>query len=195
MAEVLGPVVGMGYSLWKALESDDPDKWKVWERALPTAMASASKATRRGVRDEESFRGGGAVAKFDPQNMEHRAELIAQAFGFGTTRVNQRFELRASQEGMKQYWVVRRSLVMENFAYALMSRDQEAIADARKALKRFNQNTPSPGLKIDVDTLTQSVDERFRRGELRERGIPNESAFVPLYRRQEALFPEGAPAR
>lgn len=196
MAEVLGPVVGMGYGFWKALESDDPDKWKVWERALPTALQGASKSLRRSSlqaagfqgRGEETFRGGGSVAEFDPHNSEQRAENIAQALGFATTRVNQRFELRASQESLKQYWTTRRAMVMENFAYALMSQDQEAIADARRALVRFNKEIPSPALAIRRDSLTKSIKQRFKRAELREQGIPNEKAFQFLYKRQEEQF-------
>lgn len=194
LAEVLGPVVGMGYGMWKALESNDPDKWKVWERAMPTVLSGASKAVRRETRGEESFRGGGAVAEFDPHDMEHRLENLMQAFGFATTRVNQRFELRASQESLKQYWVIRRSAVMENFAYALLSEDDGTIASARRRLAQFNKEAPAPGLKINGETLKQSVQERFRRGHLREVGIPNEHAFRFLYQQLEAANPEGAPS-
>ena len=181
MAEMLGPVVGVGYNMWKSLESEDPDTWKVWERSMPTALASASKAARRGVRGEESFRGGGAVAEFNPYNDEDFAELAAQTFGFATTRVNQKYEQRASQERMKMYWVTRRTKVLENYAYAVMSEDQEGIADARKAITRFNDTAPVGMRRLGAETIQQSIKERFRRATLREEGVPSEKSMRSLY--------------
>jgi len=193
IVEAMGPVAGIGYNFWKIMESDDPDRWKVWERALPAAIQGASKAVRRSVRGEETFRGGGAVATFDPQDTEQFLEAVAQGFSFATTRVNQRFELRASQEGLKQYWVIRRSKVLENFAWAILQEDNEAIAIATKRLNLFNKQAPAPGLRINAKKLRESVFERFRRGHLREVGLPNEKAFRGLYLKQQELFPEGAP--
>lgn len=186
----LGPIAGIGYNLWKALSARDPDTWKVWERAMPTAMKSASQAVRRWDRGEESFRGGGAVAKFDPHNWEHRAEVVANAFGFQPARVGQRYEERSLQEGMKQYWLSRRALVLENYAYAWLTKDPEAMADARSAVGRFNSEAIAPQLKISVDTLQGSLQQRLRRSDLRTEGLPSEDAFVPLYKRVSSVFPQ-----
>jgi hypothetical protein len=185
----LGPIAGIGYNLWKALTSRDPDTWKVWERAMPTAMKSASQAVRRWDRGEESFRGGGSVAKFDPHNPDQRAELVANALGFQPSRVGQRYEARSLQEQMKQYWLSRRALVLENYAYAYLSKDPEALADAKAALNQFNSEAVSPQLRIGIDTIMNSLTQRIRRSDLRTEGLPNEDAFVPLYRKINALFP------
>lgn len=193
MAEVLGPVVGVGYNIWKALESSDPDTWKVWERALPTALQGVSKAVRRQTRGEETFRGGGTVVSFDPFDQNSFAENVAQTFGFATTRVNQRFELRHSQEELKRYWIARRSAVMENYAWAILNEDKEALELAVKKLRQFNKEAPAPGLRISGTKLKQSIRERFRRGHLREIGVPSETAFRGLFRELEEANPEGAP--
>ncbi len=193
MAEVLGPVMGMGFNIWKAMESDDPDTWKVWERALPTAMQGVSKAIRRQSRGEETFRGGGAVVQFDPYDDVAWAENVAQSFGFATTRVNQRFELRTSQEELKRYWVARRSKVMENYAWAILSEEKEAREAALKRLRVFNKEAPAVGLRINSEQIRNSVRERFRRGHLREQGMPSEKAFRGLFQQLEQANPEGAP--
>ncbi len=191
--DAMGPVAGIGYNLWKVLESEDPDQWKVWERAMPAAIAGASKAVRRLSRGEETFSGGGEVVAFDPQDTEQFLESTAQFFSFATTRVNQRFELRASQEGLKQYWVIRRSKVLENFAWAVMSEDQEVINLATKRLHIFNKQAPSVGLRINAKTLKSSIRERFRRAHLREVGMPSEKAFRGIYQELGEAFPEGLP--
>jgi len=193
MAEVLGPVMGVGFNIIKALDSDDPDTWKVWERALPTSMQGISKSIRRQHREEENFRGGGAVVKFNPLDIEQRMENVAQFFSFATTRVNQRFELRHSQEELKRYWVARHTAVMENYAWAIIQEDKEGLEMALKRLRKFNKEAPAAGLRIDSKKLKQSVRERFRRGHLREIGVPSEKAFRGLFKDLEEAFPEGAP--
>ena len=194
LIDTLGPVIGVGYNLWRSLADDNPDSWKRWERAMPTAMQSVSKSFRREERGEESFRGGGAVVKFEPQNAEHRAENIAQALGFSPTRLNQRQELRFSQEQLRQYWTTRRAMLMESYAYAILGDDSEAMDRALKKIREFNEVVPARQLGIQADNLRESVKQRYRRRYLREAGIPNERAFVPLYHRIEQLYPEGADA-
>jgi hypothetical protein len=190
LVDALGPVTGIGYGFWKVLTSRDPDQWKTWERAMPTAMKSASQATRRWQRGAETFRGGGSVATFDPHDTEHRAELVANALGFQPSRVTDRYELRSLQEELKQYWLARRALVLENYAYAWMSHDPEAISDVKEAVRRFNSEAPAPALKVSLDTLQNSLQQRLRRADLRTEGLPSETAFVPLYKRVAQAFPE-----
>ncbi len=180
---------------------NDPDTWKVWERALPTAMQGVSKSIRRSNvdlgpiegRGEETFRGAGAVAKFDPFDLEERLENVAQFFSFATTRVNQRFELRHSQEELKRYWVGRQSAVKENYAWAILTEDKEVIELALKKLRQFNKEAPAVGLRVNAKKLKQSIREQFRRGHLREIGVPNEKAFREPFRKLAEAFPEGAP--
>lgn len=181
VVDVLGPVSGMGYNFWRALTDQNPDKWKVWERAMPSALGSASKALRRGIRGEESFRGGGAVAKFDPNNLESRLEVIANALGFQPTRVTQAYEQRGFQEDLRRYWTTRRAMVMENYAYGVLSGDPELRADTVDELKQFNQEAPSPQLRVSAQQILSSLRQRTKLANLREQGVPNQRAFVPLY--------------
>lgn len=189
MQDLLGPVMSVPFNLFKAMESTDPDTWKTWERAMPTALASASKAWRRSERGEETFRGGGAVLKFEPNDIDHRMENILQALGFSPTRITQRYERRASQEDMRKYWTVRRAAAIENYAYAIMSGDKDTLDGALKGIRDFNHEAPAGALRISSETVQKSLSERFRRAGQRERGQPNEDAFVPLYSGVERLYP------
>jgi len=188
----LGPVAGIGYTFWKTLMSQDPDQWKSWERAMPSAMRVASQATRRLSRGEESFRGGGAIEKFDPLDSEHRAELIANSLGFSPSRLSSEYEKRSAQEDLKQYWTVRRAMVLENYAWALLSEDMDARADSLEALRNFNRDAPSPRLRLSPDQIRDSLKQRTRLRTLREQGLPNEKAFQPLYRQVSEQYGGGA---
>ncbi len=196
MIDVFGPVAAIPYQVFRAAMDQNPNTWKVWERTLPSAMKSMSTALRRsniesvGGQGAETFRGGGEVARFSPQETEHRAENLAQFFGFATTRVNQRYESDFSIENMKRYWVIRRALIMENVAYARMAGDPETIKDAWAALRTFNDSTPDPALRINGDQLTRSLKQRFRRASLRERGIPSELLFRRISQSMRELYPE-----
>ena len=190
IADIAGPVAGIPYQLWRAMSDHNPDSWKVWERTLPIAFKNMSASLRRGYRGEETFRGGGTQTQFDPQDMEHRAELIANFLGFAPTRVNQRYEADFSIQKMKQYWAIRRALVMENVAYARMAGDREAIADAMRHLHEFNDSTPDRALRINLDQLMRSLSQRFQRASLRERGIPSELLYRRIVRDMRELYPE-----
>ncbi len=180
----------MGYTAWRASIDTNPDTWKVWERAMPSAIKGVSKGFRRIAEGQETYRGGGAIAKFEPHNAEHRAENLFQMLGFATTRVNQRQEADFRIQNIKQYWAIRRAMVMENVAYAHMTGDPEAYADALKRLDDFNDSVPDLALAINGKQLKQSLKQRYRRGSLRERGIPSERLFLRLVQTLREQFPE-----
>lgn len=188
LVEMLGPVAGIGFGFFKALESNDPDVWKTWERAMPSAFKAASQAARRGLRGVETDRNGDAVLSFQWTNPEARGEILAQALGFQGTRLSQQYELVGIQQEMKQYWTARRAAVIENYAMALLSQEQEAIADARSALEKFNFQAPTPKLKVTGTSIKQSMVQRLRRRTLRENGIPTEKAFIPLYQNLNEIY-------
>ena len=82
---------------------------------------------------------------------------------------------------------------MENYAWAILTEDKEGLELAVKKLKQFNDEAPAGGLRISGTNLKQSIRERFRRGHLREIGIPSETAFRGLFRELEEANPEGVP--
>ena len=190
MVDVFGPVAGMGYNTWRAATDSDPDVWKRWERAMPSALKGLSKGLRRGSREEETYRGGGQLAVFDPHDLEARAENLAQMLGFATTRVNQRLEADFRIQNTKQYWALHRAMVMEDVAYAYMSGDPEAYSDSINAVHTFNASVPDPMLQVQGKQLQQSLKQRFRRSSLRELGLPSERLYLRLVQSMRELYPE-----
>lgn len=189
VVDAMGPVAGIPYNLWKALESNDPDVWKKWERAMPVALKSLSKATRLATRGEETFRGAGSIAKFDLQDTAHRSELIAQSFGFAPTRLNQANQLIGVKEDMRRFYMTKRTLLLESLAFTQGRPEQK---DIWQAIHRFNKSLPQGGarLMITPKVVRESLKQRARVGALRTQGLPTERALVPAYRNLEQAFPE-----
>ena len=190
IAQIMGPVFGMPYMLWRASEDNNPDTWKRWERAMPSMIKAGSKAMRFATRGEEEFRGGGAVAKFDQNDMLNRAEEIAQGLGFTPTRIAQRYELSAAQQNIKEYYSVRRAMLLDDYAFLIQHRDPEAAADLRRAIHDFNTTAPSPALRITADTLKRSLEQRQKLATAREQGTTLQKTYKPLYRETAQAYPE-----
>lgn len=188
IVEVMGPVAGMPYVLWRAMNDSNPDSWKRWERAMPTAMKSASRSLRWFERNEETMRGGASLIEFDPLDIDHRVEKIAQAFGFAPTRLNQQYELRGFQEDAKRFYLTKRQLLLEDYAYAKMTRNQEMLADVRKAIRMYNHSAPAMQLKITPETIRTSLAERKRKAALRSQGQPDARMLRPVYREIESAY-------
>ena len=82
---------------------------------------------------------------------------------------------------------------MENYAWAIVTEDKEAKEAAQTRLRLFNKEAPAAGLRINSTQLNESIRERFRRGHLREIGMPSEKAFRLIFKQLELANPEGAP--
>lgn len=188
MIDIMGPVAAMGYNLWKMVESNDPDTWKRYERAMPIAMKNASKAIRYSVRGQETLSDATSFMKFDPQDPEQMGEVVAQGLGFTPQRLRAKYELRASQEEARRYWLTRRATIMQMYGYAQLTR--EGRADAKKALRKYNTSVPDPRLKIRQSDIMKSLKQRrYRKSEI-EAGRPTEKRLQNLYHGKERLYPE-----
>ena len=194
VAAALGPVAGIPYNLWKTYESSDPDIWKKWERAMPVAVKSLSKATRLGARGEETFRGGGTVVPYDIHDMETRVALLTQAFGFTASKLSQKYELMGIKDDMRRYYSMRRQMLMEDYAYAIEAGNREATADAKRAVYEFNNGLPegAGALRISQRILSDSIKQRKRRARLRTIGLPNEKGLRAPFQQVDQLIPNAA---
>jgi hypothetical protein len=190
MVDVLGPVAGIGYGFWNAMNSSDPDTWKVWERAMPTALKSASQFARRSERGEESFRGGGAIAEFDPTDPEQRLELVFNMLGFTPSKVSNAYEVMGSKENLRKYWTSRQAMVMENYAMARRSGHPEVIADANESVREFNMQVPDPLLRLTPEKIRRSMKARAVKIKNREAGLPHQKSYLRLYEEIDRIYGE-----
>ena len=188
--DILGPVAAIFYNMVEAMGSQDPDTWKRFERTLPAALKGLSKASRVASRGGEEFRRGGEVIDYDPSDLEHVTEQIAQAFGFSPTRRNDRYKLRAHQEDHRAFYMTYRSELLEAFNYVRRSKDPEGLKDVKDAIKRYNRQVPDRRLKISGKTLARSQKATDNRAKLREEAAAFEKGFKRPFREIKKLFPQ-----
>lgn len=189
----LGPVAGIGVSVYKAVTSNDPDTWKRTEQALPVAVKNASKAVRYATRGEETTRGDVQFLAFDGGTPEHWAEITTQALGYTPTRMAQKREIYGEQMQAALFWRARKSVLFEAYGYARMSEDREGIADATKAIKQHNDSLTAPELqafKISRRDLKRNLENRYRIAAKKERGLAPRESEELLYRHIRMQYEE-----
>jgi hypothetical protein len=125
---------------------------------------------------------GRRLVPIDPHDARHSAELIAYAMGLTPTRLRERMDEDRAKFESRAYYMLKRELVLKDMAFAMLARDREARADAFRAIQQYNRSAPI-GLGISPSDMKRSVLDRLRRGRLREKGLPYERRFRPLYHR------------
>ncbi|QGH73562.1 MAG: putative DNA methylase [Siphoviridae sp. ct7UA22] len=190
-ATILGPIGGMMLGVIEALGySKEEDNWKRWEKTLPVFMKNASQGLRWATQGEETTSNQMQVVQFETP--EQRAEVALKTLGFTPTRIDQtRRQMRAAQESV-MYYQVRKQMIMDDFWYARQTKDREVIADARQAIRDFNNEVRSAGMPafiIQGDTLKTSLSQRAKARALSERGLPADIRTRMAQRQAEKLIP------
>ena len=185
---IAGAAIAVPLGLIRAVASDDPDTFKVWERAMPTALKSILRAGRFTTRGEETGSAGGRIAEFNIYDTDQRAEIIAQGLGFRPTRLAKEQELRWLQRQHVTYYQTRRAIILKDFDYAMKTKDREAIADAKRALRMYNKSVPSGSLKIRPEDLLSSRKRRAKSRVLESHGKNTSRKNLPILRDVERRF-------
>lgn len=188
--DVGGAAISAGMLLLQALADDNPDGFKRWERAMPSALKSVSKAYRFATRGEETDRSGGTILTFDKTDPQQLAEIAAQALGFSPSRLReqQRF-MRAAFEHVA-FWRIQQTILLTEFDYARRIGDPKQVRRVRELIFKYNRDVPDPRLRITAKTIRRSLKGRVRRRALTERGLPTERKFAGIVRKLETeAFP------
>lgn len=157
---VAGAVAAIPVGFYQALTSTDPNIVKRVEKAMPKFMRSISAATRKAVTGEETNRAGVPIVKYDIENAEHRAELIAQALNFQTTRESRAKEKHYLTQNIAKYYETRRRLLLEDLSYALRTEDKKMYSQAWVAVMKYNKNAPL-GFTIAGQDVMRSIKSRM----------------------------------
>jgi hypothetical protein len=155
---------------------------------MPSALKMASQAVRRGTTGAEEFRGGGAIATWDPNNPEDRMSLAMNMLGFQPSKVSTAYEVIGAKENLRRYWTMRQAMVMENWAFAKRSNDPELMADAREAMLEFNESVPDPMLRLTSEKIRRSMKARQKKINQREMGLPSEKVYRRLYQEIDQIY-------
>lgn len=164
MAAALGPVAGIGINALKGVQDMSEGRYlRGLESIMPTALRAPLKAWRYGT--EGVLDKSGIVV----QDQVDAAEPLGQASGFSSSSVRNSFEGKSAIVQHDRALQARRSTLVEQFAMAAMSGDEDGKADARKDIAKFNEK--NPGRRIQPLQLAQSVRTRTKRIEQAQEGV------------------------
>jgi len=128
---------------------------------------------------------GRKLMEFDVNNPEHVGEIVGQLMGLTPTRIARDREANAMAREMVAYYLTRRQLVMDKLQQAVG--DQQDMAEARRALIRFNTEAPTP-FRIDGRSARSALQSREKTQYLRERGLPPNRRLWEEYRKIQELY-------
>jgi hypothetical protein len=192
--EILGPAWNIPIQLVSSLSSGSPDRWREWEKALPKALASVSKAYRWAERGYASnYAGHPTGTTFDLNNPHEVTELVGQSLGFTPTRLVNEREQTWERKSAAQYWTGRRRTIMQQFSYSMTRGNRETQADMKKAVHEFNRSVPDPTLKIGPDSLQKSVKGRYKAEVKTRLGLPSGRQGTKLYQKFADAWEEDSP--
>lgn len=193
-----GAALGVGFNLYRAL-MDQSTGWtdvKRWEKAMPRALAAASRGYR--AYTEERVRGKGGpnsaptVVPFDPRDTEQVTEAIAMALGYTPLRVSAAWDAIIAKQEIETKLKIEQSLVLQNHFEAQQGGRAEEIDRANQAVRDFNDQLPDwgRGYKISAETPYKSIEARAYDKALKEAGVSSQSRNRPVDDYVRSLFPE-----
>lgn len=199
MAERLaGPGFGWMFAFiqWQ-MENRGATDSHTWEKLLPRAGRSATKALRMYGDGGETTSGGVKIAEFDVTDPDDLQQLVAQALGFAPTKVTTAWEVARETRDELQVYKARRTALYAQYARALRSPEKGVIEDVQAAIKGYNEEVrkTDPTMVITGDQIKQSMQARTRARVLGERGLPQQKSQMPVARRIQELFPGYKPVR
>jgi len=161
-------------------------------KMMPGAIGAVSKSIDAYIAQENRPTYGvttknGMRLTFDPETGEYRnlttSELVFMALGFNPTILKENRDARYRATSEILYWQIRRSDLLDNWREARTSLDEGGVASARQEIQKFNEQVPSPKLRITGKTLGDSwrnhqkairAEERFGAQAKMYRGIGSE---------------------
>ncbi len=193
LIELGGPVMGIGYQMYRGLADDHPNTWKRFERMFPTALKNVSQGARWAqihpfADDQGKVRMKNGAVVYSFEDTQGRAEAAAKMLGFAPTNVNQEWEKRGAKAEATKYWGIRRKLVYDNLWYMQLMKDREGLADARRKLRQFNKDVPFGAMRITQEDIRKSMKGRAIRKQLSEAGLPSRKDEVQLYRHIGSIY-------
>jgi hypothetical protein len=194
LVDIGGPVAAMFAGLIGAIDSEDPDVWRRFEKATPVFVKNVMQAQRfasQGMRDSR----GALLAEFDVSDTEHVGELVAKNFGFQPTKISTSYEKVSAQYRQGAYWMTRRQQLMKRYKFIKRQEgidNREALADHRKAVREYNlevgKHPELRKLRLSQKTLNDSWKKAKRMIRKREQGKATQSMLQGVYERVDQQY-------
>jgi hypothetical protein len=176
--DVLGPATGLGYAITSAMaDSDNPDAFKRWERAMPRIIRFVTKAHEGLTKGAVSTRAGRPIMEVDSDDPRHLAEMAALAMGAVPTRLSRQWNYERKVWEWVNYISARRRAVMRAGVKAQEDDDaemRETYREMKSELDRDLRSAKVPGaMRLSVTDRDVGLEVRKRqRQSMQGIGVP-----------------------
>ena len=172
MAAALGPVAGIGVNVLKGAQHMSEGRYAMGlEAMLPSALRGPVKALRYAEEGVQDKSGISILDQVSP------AAVTGQALGFSPSAARNAQEGKSAILAHDRALGERRQELLTKIARATMAKDEEAKAEAREEIKRFNEK--NPGRRINPNHIMASVHGRQKRINQAQDGV-----YLPRNRRE-----------
>ena len=183
-----GAFISGAAGIGRAIFDDNPDQWKRWEKAMPAALRSVSKAARYAVRGGEETQSGVGIADFDMHDTREKMELVLQSLGFTPREVSKGWEEFIAVQQTIRYYESWKGMLLSSFNDAYDMKDDEQKKEVRQRIKEYNRQVPFGEMKITSRSLLDSRRSYQRSHVLNERGIDPQRSYRRLRSEVQDVF-------
>lgn len=178
--QLLGPVVGIGASAFKAADlMAEGNVERGVEAMLPKAVRDLLRAGRYAVEGVQTTKGDEVV----PREEVGPLDIAMQAMGFTPDEIRRQWDTNAMRKDYERYKIDRRRALIGAFALARAEDDSDALERAREAIRAFNDHRASGEKPITPDDLRESIRTRARYRAQSQGGIYIQPQYRPSLER------------
>lgn len=178
LSDMGGATTALALQMARGLTDDTLPAWKRAELLMPARLGKRILQSYRWLHQEaEKSPNGSLITSFDVANPSHLVEIAANVGGFTPLAVTAGEEGRGPgreqyylRQEMVRFYQARKSEVIKAYATAVMDRDPEAIREAQEEIRTFNREVPARALRINSQSLRQSVTSRNKAGKMDREG-------------------------
>lgn len=178
----LGPAVGQALNMMEGLDFLGSGQYgKAFEKFLPKSVADVLKAARYSTEGITTKRGDVSI---DPSRVDAWDTAVA-ALGFTPTLVSERGAAVAAVNEAKNQINDRRQELMRDWVQAYTAKDANGVAEARRAIDKFNAARRENGEQIikPADLLNSYKTRQRGSKSMTEQGVMLSKKDQPLGRR------------
>lgn len=195
--QAAGAIFSVGFNLYKALHDYQrpASDLKRWERAMPRALAGASRAYRAFTQGRERSQGGPAgastVVNYDVRDTEQMAEIIGMSLGFMPARQSAQWDLIIAQQEVIKKFDLEREILLKQLYEAQQGGISEEIGKVQQAIADYNDNLPdwAIGKSIGGKSALSSLKTQIKGRAYREAGVPVRKSDRGIVQNLQSLFP------
>ena len=183
MTESLGgPAYSILHGMWMAVADNNPNTWKRTESALPAFARALSQGARWVEQGGEQTRNGAVIWPVGDENLIDAGYRLA---GLTPTGLAQQYEQYGMLAEAATYWHMRKSTLMNEYAFAVQRGDGDEIRQARENIQRYNTTVKDMAVGKSFNITPKSMQRSVK---MRKEARARVEAGLSAQAGQEALM-------